>query len=145
MALDPNEASASEIIKAAEGMSPEEKAEMAAVEREGKNRKTVLEALGDGEEGRRSGTGRLLQPQEADPRDAVDVNIGEQITQRNQELAKSEATPQEADDEPLLPGGSGGDATGASTPAGTGAAPAPARGGAAGGGTAGTGTTAGGV
>lgn len=140
MALDVNELSAQEIIDKADSLSDAEKTEAAAAEREGKNRKTVLAALegGDGEE-RRSGTGRLLQPQEADPRAAVKANIGEQIVRQHQELTESDATPESSHEEPLIPGrGAGGDATGASTPAGTGAAPAAGAGGDAGrGGTAG--------
>lgn len=132
MTLDPNEKKADEVIKAAEKLSPAEKAEVIEKERTGKNRATVLEALGttkDPEGTIRSGTGRILGPQEADPRVAAKANLGEQLAIQRVELAESEATP----DDTAGPGGGG-----ASTPAGTGAAPVGIAGATGGAGTAGT-------
>lgn len=145
MALDPTEKKAEDVIKAAEKLSPAEKAEVIEKERAGKNRATVLEALGttkDPEGTIRSGTGRILGPQEADPRVAARANLGAQLAVQRIELAEDEATPEDT----AGPGGGGG----ASTPVGTGTAPAGIAGaagvggaGATGGGAAGAGAALG--
>lgn len=121
MAIDLNK-SAADVIKATEKLSDVERAELIDAERAGKNRATVLEALGtqkDPEGTIRSGTGRILGEQEADPKVAARANLGSLRVKAQQELAEAEA---EIGVPEAGPVGSGG----GTTPAGTGAAPAPA-------------------
>jgi len=126
---DLSEMKAEDAIKAAESLSGEERAAAVEAERAGKNRVTVLEALGvekDPEGTIRSGTGRVLGPQVADPKVAAQADLGASIRTAREELREAEEEIGVVTDT-AAPGG---DATGSSTPAGTGAAPAPGAGGA---------------
>ena len=137
MTFTPGEKKVEEVLAYLETAGDEERARVLEEEKLGKGRKSVLEPHGvtpDGPEVRRSGTGRILGPQEASPQDAVNVNIGAQIAEQREVIAESDAAPVEKSG----PGAGGGGVT----PAGTGAAPAAATPAAAAGAAAATGGSA---
>jgi len=117
MAFDPNTKKADEVLAYLDTADSSERSRVLEAEKVGKGRKSVLEPHGvdpDGPDVRRSGTGRILGAQEADPQVAAGANLGKQLAEQKEVLADSDAAPDEQ-----AVGGSGG-----VTPAGTGDAPA---------------------
>ena len=89
--FNPEEKSAGEVRAHLEEADAEERARIAASERKGRKRKTVLEAAGVDPDARVDATGRTLYPWEVAPeKQAFHVRVDEEPEARKQREAQAE-------------------------------------------------------